>query len=170
MVNKKRIVNIYYCGDTMNYKPTKTTTQILTSVINNPPCSYAFIKGDNHIEGTVCFYPFLLGSIMLYEIKNLPDDKKGIFAFHIHSGKNCQDVQTHYNPTNKLHPYHIGDLPPIFSSCSLGWSMVYLDKIDCREIVGKTIVIHGDKDDFTTQPSGNPGRMIACGVIEKFHN
>lgn len=105
---------------------------------------------------------------MLYEIKNLPENRDDIFAFHIHSGSSCDNPLTHYNPTNKMHPYHIGDLPPIFSSRSLGWAMVYLDKIDCEKIIGKTIIIHQNKDDFTSQPAGNPGKRIACGVIEKF--
>lgn len=152
----------------MYLKPTKTTTQILTSIINKPPCSYAFIKGEDKINGTVCFYPFLLGSIMLYEIKNLPENKDGIFAFHIHNGPTCDNPLTHYNPTNKLHPFHVGDLPPIFSNHSLSWSMIYLDKINCKEIIGKTIIVHENKDDFSTQPAGNPGKRIACGVIEKF--
>lgn len=152
----------------MKLKPTKSTTQILTSIINKKPCSYAFVKGENDINGTVCFYPFMMGSIMLYEIRNLPENKEGIFAFHIHSGSSCQDPLMHYNPTNQLHPYHIGDLPPIFSSHLFSWAMIYLDKIDCKEIIGKTMIIHENKDDFTSQPSGNPGRRIACGVIEKF--
>ena len=152
----------------MKIKPTKTTTQILTGIINKPPCSYANIIGDEYIRGTVCFYPFLLGSIMLYEIRNLPTNKDGIFAFHIHKGTNCIEPLTHFNPTNQIHPYHIGDLPPIFSSHSCGWAMIYLDRVDCHEIIGKTIIIHENKDDFTSQPSGNPGKRIACGVIEKF--
>ena len=151
----------------MKVKPTKSTTQILTTLINKHPCSYAFVKGEGNIYGTVCFYPFLLGSMMLYEIWNLPEDKNGIFAFHIHSGNNCDNPLMHYNPTNLIHPYHIGDLPPIFSNHAFSWAMVYLDKIDCNEIIGKTIVIHADKDDFTSQPSGHSKERIACGIIEK---
>ena len=36
-----------------------------------------------------------------------------------------------------------------------------------RDVIGKSIIIHGDPDDLTTQPSGNSGGRIACAVIEK---
>lgn len=41
------------------------------------------------------------------------------------------------------------------------------DRFSVEEIVGKTIIIHSNVDDFTTQPGGNSGEKIACGVIKR---
>lgn len=42
---------------------------------------------------------------------------------------------------------------------------VYTDRFYVDEIIGKTVIVHEDPDDFHTQPSGNAGKKIACGVI-----
>ena len=42
---------------------------------------------------------------------------------------------------------------------------VYIQKFTPDQIVGRTVIIHEKADDFTTQPSGNSGKMIACGQI-----
>ena len=44
---------------------------------------------------------------------------------------------------------------------------VFLNKFKVKDIIGKVIIIHDIPDDFTTQPSGNSGTKIACGVIKK---
>ena len=63
------------------------------------------------------------------------------------------------------HPYHSGDLPPLFSKSGQAWMSVYIQKFTPDQIVGRTVIIHEKADDFTTQPSGNSGKMIACGQI-----
>lgn len=75
----------------------------------------------------------------------------------------------HYSTTNCPHPYHTGDLPPLFSEDGQAWMAVYISKFTPEQIVGRTIIIHGNVDDFTTQPSGNSGPMIACGVIRELY-
>jgi len=42
---------------------------------------------------------------------------------------------------------------------------VLTDKFTVEEIIGKTIIIHNMPDDFTSQPAGNAGQKIACGII-----
>ena len=78
------------------------------------------------------------------------------------------DAKTHYNPKSCPHPYHAGDLPPLFSANGYAYSAVLTDRFTVDEIIGKTVVIHSSPDDFTTQPSGNAGRKIACGVITAY--
>lgn len=41
------------------------------------------------------------------------------------------------------------------------------DRITLKEVIGKAVVIHSMPDDFTSQPSGNSGEKIACGIIKR---
>lgn len=155
----------------MEIKPSKLTTQLLKTIINEKPKAYARIYGENDIQGSVCFYPYLKGSIMIYEIKNLPisnDCHNGIFAFHIHEGNLCEKPLGHYNPQNCEHPYHLGDLPPLFATNGTAWAIVYIDKFKPEDVIERTMIIHERADDFHSQPSGNSGNIIACGEIAKF--
>ena len=43
---------------------------------------------------------------------------------------------------------------------------VLIGKFKIKDIIGKTLIIHDKPDDFTSQPSGNSGAKIACGIIE----
>ena len=97
----------------------------------------------------------------------------GVFGFHIHEGNACTGNENdpfanaggHYNPTNCPHPYHAGDLPPLFSNNGYAFMSVLINKFTVNEIIGRTVIIHSQPDDFTTQPSGNSGKKIACGEI-----
>ena len=83
------------------------------------------------ISGAVWFYQTGEGVIVCAEIRGLPDDgdpcQARIFGFHIHKGTDCggnmddpfADVMSHYNPNNCEHPYHAGDLPPLFGAGGL---------------------------------------------------
>lgn len=73
---------------------------------------------------------------------------------------------THYNPTNCPHPFHIGDLPPLLENNGYAYMSVLLNKFKIKDIIGKVIIIHDMPDDFTSQPSGNSGKKIACGKIK----
>lgn len=66
-----------------------------------------------------------------------------------------------------LHPDHAGDLPPLMRSNGNAFSAVVTDRFTPSDIVGRTVVIHSNPDDFSTQPSGNAGKKIACGVIRR---
>lgn len=96
-----------------------------------------------------------------------------VFGFHIHEGSSCtgnkEDVfagaRTHYNPEKCPHPRHAGDLPPLFGNKGEAFSVFLTNRFTVEEIIGKTLVIHASPDDFYTQPAGNSGEKIACGVI-----
>ncbi len=148
------------------------------------PYAFAKINGSNdypNINGIAYFYKVESGVIVSIQLKGLPvsDDicKKPIFAVHIHSGGSCTgnstdpfaNAMTHYNPNNCNHPYHAGDLPPIFGANGIGFSAFLTNRFSPEEIIGKTIIIHSAPDDFTTQPSGNSGMKIACGVISSVY-
>ena len=109
------------------------------------------------------------------EVSGLGAFENDILACHIHSGGSCAgtaqdpfaDSGTHYNPKNMPHPYHAGDMPPLLANQGTAFSTFYTDRFYPEDIVGKVVVIHDMPDDFKTQPSGNPGSMIACGEIKE---
>lgn len=73
----------------------------------------------------------------------------------------------HFNPGDKPHPFHSGDMPPLLGCDGIAYSIFLTNRFTPDEIVGRTVIIHLNPDDFTTQPSGNSGEMIACGVIRR---
>ncbi len=72
----------------------------------------------------------------------------------------------HYNPTGQQHPKHVGDMPPLLANDGIAFSAFYTNRFNPEDIVGKVVVIHANPDDFTSQPSGNPGSIVACGEIK----
>lgn len=124
-----------------------------------------------NINGTVEFYRLSSGVVVVADIDDLPETDTNIFAFHIHGGTTCDDnfinSGEHYNPTNQLHPKHAGDMPPLFSNNGCAWLAFFDERFNINDIIGKVVIIHDNPDDFTTQPAGNSGTKIACGVIKK---
>ena len=88
---------------------------------------------------------------------------------HIHEYGDCSDdfanTGMHYNPTGADHPFHIGDLVPLLNSNGYAFTAFYDSFLRIEDVVGKTIIIHDNRDDFTSQPSGDSGEKIGCGVI-----
>lgn len=138
------------------------------------PAAIARMGGEGPaagLSGYVRFYQMRDGVLVTADISGLPKDSEtGIFAFHIHEGGACTgagyaDTGGHYNPAHTQHPRHAGDLPPLFACRGRASMAVLTDRFRVAEIIGRTVVIHSDPDDFHTQPSGNAGSKIACGVI-----
>lgn len=143
-------------------------------LLNQKPYAVAKISGGTDypkINGIVEFYSLPKGAIVVASIEKLPTTDTNIFAFHIHNGETCDnnfaESGTHYNPTNKGHPNHVGDMPPLFSYGGEAWRAFLDQRFNINDVIGKVVIIHDNPDDFTTQPSGNSGEKIACGVIEK---
>lgn len=151
------------------------------NLFNQSPSALAEIKGsdlNSQIKGEVWFYQTSCGVLVVSDIGGLPTFERAcespIFAFHIHAGDSCSgnaedpfaDAGMHYNPNDCPHPYHAGDLPPLFSANGYAFSVVLTDRFKIEEIIGKTIIIHSSVDDFVSQPSGNSGTKIACGEIK----
>lgn len=152
----------------------------LSFFLKNPDAE-AEIRGSKdypEIEGNTYFYQTEKGVIVGTEISGLPTEnnicKSPVFGFHIHEGDECSgnatdpfaNVMSHYNPHSCPRPFHSGDLPPLFGNKGYAFSVFLTDRFTVNEIIGKTIIIHSAPDDFTTQPSGNAGTKIACGIIK----
>lgn len=134
------------------------------------PGASACIRGDGGIRGTVKFSLFASGILVEADIQGLPASESGFFALHIHEGKDCcgegfLNTGGHYNPCSVEHPRHAGDLPPLLSCNGRAYLAVLTNRFRISDIIGRTVVIHSHSDDFQTQPAGNAGSKIACGVI-----
>ena len=130
------------------------------------------------IRGTVRFDQTRGGVVVKADVNGLPQTPSGFFAFHLHGG-NCTldpagqggnyfpEAGSHYNPTNQPHPRHAGDFPPLLETHYGAAQLIFLtDRFTVPQAIGRAVIIHLNPDDFHTQPSGNPGPMIACGLVQ----
>ncbi|MGI6161892.1 MAG: superoxide dismutase family protein [Christensenellales bacterium] len=152
-------------------------------IMREKPSAVAVIKGSPKypdISGTVSFYSAVKGVLVVADINGLPYNegkcKSKVFGFHIHEGGRCsgnaqqpfKDAGEHFNPYNCHHPRHAGDLPPLFGNNGYAWGAFLTDRFSVEMVMGRTVIIHSNPDDFTSQPSGNAGEMMACGVIKQY--
>lgn len=162
-----------FCGDPQMH---------LLSVLYGKPQAAASLAGSESypdISGAVWFYQTNKGVIVCAGISGLPRSElpcqERIFGFHIHAGGRCAgnaddpfaEAMSHYNPQGCEHPHHAGDLPPLFGNNGLALSLFLTDRFTVDEVIGKTVILHDHPDDLMTQPSGNSGKKIACGVIQR---
>lgn len=152
------------------------------SLLRSRPLAAAIIKGSvahTEISGFACFYGTDEGTVVRFDVRGLPKGDgrcgKPIFACHVHDGISCNGNASdpfaaalgHFNPEGCPHPYHAGDMPPLFSANGRAMQIFLTDRFKVSDIIDKTVIIHTSPDDFTSQPAGNAGERIACGVIRR---
>lgn len=140
------------------------------------PNAVAHVRGRAdapNINGQVRFYQDTGSVLVEAGIADLPQNSEtGFFGFHIHEGNSCVGADfpqtgSHYNPAGFNHPGHAGDLPPLMMQQGHAHMTVRTDRFRVRDVLGRSVVIHSNPDDFHTQPAGNSGTKIACGVINR---
>lgn len=151
------------------------------------PCRFAVarITGSPQypdIRGAVWFQDVPGGTFVSVKVTGLPlyqpappgGDPIGPHGFHLHVHGDCHvgDPQNpflaageHWNPYDDPHGNHAGDFPVLFSNHGLGEMCFFTDRFKVWQVLGRSVIIHENPDDFRTQPGGNSGRRIACGVI-----
>ena len=110
-------------------------------------------------------------------------DPGATHAFHVHETGDCSAPDAtsaggHFNPDDAPHgdrtaggPHHAGDMPNQVADDSGRASVdqrlegLEIASAGDRDIVGKAVIVHARPDDYTTQPTGDAGGRIACGVI-----
>jgi Cu-Zn family superoxide dismutase len=133
--------------------------------------------GESKVAGKVTFVKQTDGVAIHAEITGLTPGEHG---FHIHEWGDCSSADGmstggHYNPTKAPHAghdaaqRHIGDFGNIAADATGKATLNRVDRHLVLEgpnsIIGRAIVVHANRDDLTTQPSGNAGGRVACGVI-----
>ncbi|WP_242695756.1 superoxide dismutase family protein [Desertivirga brevis] len=130
--------------------------------------SITFVQKQNEVE-------------MKLEI-NFPAKANKTVAVHIHEHGDCgnqgNDAHGHWNPTNSKHgkwgsgEYHLGDIGNVqLDAAGKGSLSIKTDKWsvgtgNSNDVAGRGLIVHDGTDDYVTQPTGNAGSRIGCGVIE----
>lgn len=127
------------------------------------------------INGVVTFKKKEGLLLVTADFKGLKPNTK--LGFHIHQNGVCEgpDYKTagdHYNPTQMKHgspdatQRHKGDMGNLQTDKNGNAKMtITLNETTLEEIMGKSVLVHASADDFKTQPSGNSGARIACGLV-----
>jgi superoxide dismutase, Cu-Zn family len=132
----------------------------------------------NTAHGTVTLTEMKDGTVEV--VVNLAGVPPGVHGFHIHDKGDCGDngnaAGGHYNPSAVAHgspaadPHHAGDWGNVTADGDGNVNTRFVSRsVSVKEgsmtAVGHAIILHGNPDDLTTQPTGNAGPRIACGIV-----
>ncbi len=131
------------------------------------------------VTGTVTFAQQGETVLVTADVSGL---KPGAHGFHVHEKGDCSAPDAtsaggHFNPTSQPHgnpkddAHHKGDLPALVADANgnaklkfeFGPATLSPGQLD---LMGRAVVVHADPDDYKSQPAGNSGARIACGVIK----
>ncbi len=154
----------------------------------NRRAAYAKVKGGPlapQITGMVVFLEVPNGTEVFAEIYGLPQFKQGRegmkpigpHAFHIHEKGSCdvgkitdpfKGAGGHWNPDQQPHGNHAGDFPVLFSNSGYARMSFFTNRFTAEDVIGKTVIIHQNPDDYQSQPAGDAGLRLACGKIKGY--
>lgn len=136
---------------------------------------------DRNIKGEVFFYQYPDMTVHVFgKITGLP--KNRTFAIHVHQFGDCSSPKAsgghfdpyhsgkHGNPKDPIGTHHSGDMPNIKSNAKGEATLDFRTKAftvvpSPYSVLGRAVIIHAGADDYKSQPAGNAGPRIACGVI-----
>ena len=151
-------------------------------VVSHPQARAVLINAEGKEVGAAAFEEIPGGIRVNLKVSGL---SPGFHAFHIHSAVKCdppdfKSAGSHFNPTHKKHGKqnpegpHAGDLPDLYVGKDGTGELVALvrgvtlsgsGENSLFHEGGTSVVIHASADDNKTDPSGNSGDRIACGVV-----
>ena len=140
-------------------------------------------SSGSKVSGTVTFTEVADGVQMQAEITGLTPGNHG---FHVHEFGDCSAADAsaagaHFNPTHEPHAgpdaaqRHVGDMGNVQADASGKAKLEYVDHQisltnDQRSVIGRSVVVHAKADDLKSQPAGDSGARVACGVIGRAKN
>ena len=136
-------------------------------------------KSGSAVTGTVTFTPSSDGVLVIASLKGLtPNAEHG---FHVHEKGDCSAADAmsaagHFNPSGAPHgasgaTHHAGDMPNLradaYGNAQYRATLSVVTLEGPQGVLGRSVVVHRDPDDYKSQPAGNSGPRIACGVIQR---
>jgi superoxide dismutase, Cu-Zn family len=164
--------------------PTETKTEPVAPAPPPPPAprkAMATLKAasKSKVSGTITFKEVDGGIEVTAVVEGL---KAGNHAYHVHEKGDCSAPDAtsaggHFNPSGHKHgapdaaERHEGDFGNLTADKTGKASKIFVMKgitlgSEDTSIIGKGFIVHEKADDFKTQPTGNAGARVACGVIE----
>lgn len=179
------VLSFTACNNGEKKEETTTTKENTEVQAPEPGSATATLSGtvpDTTLSGTAEFTQ-QGGKVKL--VLNITCEKMAnkTVAVHLHEMGDCGDMgkmaHGHWNPTNQQHgkwgsaSFHLGDIGNVALDAVGKGSMEMQTELwtiggdDKSNILNRSVIVHGGMDDFTTQPTGNAGSRIGCGVIMK---
>ena len=168
---------------TLIFLPLTTVTALAQATEENPAAplkavAVLYPTEGNNVSGTVTFTEVADGVQVQVEITGLTPGRHG---FHVHELGDCSAADAssagaHFNPTDQPHAApdaearHVGDMGNVEAGVSGTAKLDYLDHNMSlahgpESIIGRSVVVHAKEDDLKSQPAGDSGARVACGVI-----
>ena len=190
------LVTLFSCNNNSESKATEDTANLTTEtaapsmmtdtssapMVNHAEAQLSGTYADTTVEGAVKFDMDPTGKVKMTLDITIPAKAGKSVAVHIHEHGDCSDTAKmahgHWNPTNAQHgkwgsaSFHAGDIGNIKlnakgkGTISLTTDLWMLGGKPDKNLLGRSIIIHGGMDDYKTQPTGNSGTRIGCGVIK----
>lgn len=158
--------------------PAKRTDQAATEAASDAPVAVATLRtGAGGPAGTASVGEESGALSLTLRLEGLPP---GVHGVHVHAVGKCdgpgfESAGSHWNPAEKQHGlenprgHHAGDMPNLTIGADGGGTLTYLLRgataSGLLDEDGSAIVVHAAADDQQTDPSGNSGDRIACGVF-----
>lgn len=134
---------------------------------------------DTDFAGTVTIHPEGTGVHIVADVAGVDTDGK--HGIHVHENGMCDhegeggqhftSAGSHFNPAGVEHacpptdPRHAGDLGNIEVTGGIGHLELSVPNLTANQLNGKALILHAGEDDCKTQPTGNAGDRLACGVV-----
>lgn len=162
-----------------NTPPPPATRVVPTRPVQQAEAALASASGSL-VSGRVVLVPALQGIRITGTVGGLRPG--GVAGFHVHERGDCSAADAssagaHFNPSGAPHgragsnAHHAGDMDNLRADAE---GVAHLDMIVSgitlgdaapTDVIGKALIVHADADDYRSQPSGNAGARLACGVI-----
>jgi superoxide dismutase, Cu-Zn family len=149
--------------------------QVVPSAANT-----TLVNGAGRRIGTAAVLPSKTGGLLVLKLTGIPPGTHGL---HLHAQGLCEPPKfesagPHYNPAGRKHGArnpqgpHAGDLPNVVARADSSVDTTLAIPAEVVNAIGsgtgaKSLVLHADPDDLTTDPSGNSGARFACGVLQR---
>jgi Cu-Zn family superoxide dismutase len=161
---------------------TDSTAVSADNAMQNAEANITGTYSDTTVDGKATFMEEN-GKVKMVLNLTVPSKANQSVAVHLHEHGACGDMgkeaHGHWNPTNKNHgkwgtgEFHSGDIGNVQldadgkGSLTMETDLWSIGGDSTTNILDKSIIVHGGVDDYTSQPSGNAGTRIGCGVIRK---